>query len=59
MFLLQTLLTQKPERMVQCCTQKLVGQDPASTMILQKALDALLSFNPQGLFAVPCLLGLG
>ncbi|EHA20051.1 hypothetical protein ASPNIDRAFT_209098 [Aspergillus niger ATCC 1015] len=51
MVLLQTLLTQKPERMVQCCTQKLVGQDPASTMILQKALDALLGFNSQGLFA--------
>ncbi|KAL7657800.1 RNA polymerase II mediator complex subunit, variant 2 [Aspergillus niger] len=47
MVLLQTLLTQKPERMVQCCTQKLVGQDPASTMILQKALDALLGFNSQ------------
>lgn len=52
MVLLQTLLTQKPERMVQCCTQKLVGQDPASTMILQEALDALLGFNSQGLFAV-------
>ncbi|GKZ36683.1 RNA polymerase II mediator complex subunit [Aspergillus brasiliensis] len=47
MILLQNLLRQKPERMVQCCTQKLVGQDPASTMILQKALDTLLGFCPQ------------
>ncbi|PWY67503.1 mediator of RNA polymerase II transcription subunit 12 [Aspergillus heteromorphus CBS 117.55] len=45
--LLRTLLTQKPERMVQSCMQKFIGQHPASTAILQKALDSLLGFDPQ------------
>ncbi|OOF98567.1 hypothetical protein ASPCADRAFT_204321 [Aspergillus carbonarius ITEM 5010] len=53
MNLLQTLLTQKPERMVQCCMQKFIGQDLASTALLQKALDALLGFGSQDPQAMP------
>ncbi|PYH98731.1 mediator of RNA polymerase II transcription subunit 12 [Aspergillus ellipticus CBS 707.79] len=45
--LLRTLLTQKPERMVQSCMQKFIGQHTASTVILQKALDSLLDFDQQ------------
>ena len=56
MNLLQTLLTQKPERMVQCCMQKFIGQDLASTALLQKALDALLGFGSQGAFGGSWLL---
>ncbi|PYH44964.1 mediator of RNA polymerase II transcription subunit 12 [Aspergillus saccharolyticus JOP 1030-1] len=43
--LLQLLLTQNPERIVQSCLQKFVGQHTASTALLQKALDKLLGLN--------------
>ncbi|RAH83067.1 mediator of RNA polymerase II transcription subunit 12 [Aspergillus japonicus CBS 114.51] len=43
--LLQLLLTQNPERIVQSCLQKFIGQHTASTALLQKALDSLLGFD--------------
>ncbi|KAF9888423.1 RNA polymerase II mediator complex subunit [Aspergillus nanangensis] len=44
--LLRFLLTQEPEGVVQCCLQKIIGQHSASAMVLQKALDLLLGFDP-------------